>query len=41
MRDATIYLMITPSLPVKHDLIVDGGGGQARGGEMVPTLTVG
>ena len=29
MRDATISLTITPSLPVKHDLIV--GGGQARG----------
>ena len=27
MRDATIYLTITPSLPVKHDLIVDGGWG--------------
>ena len=25
-RDATISLAITPSLPVKHDLIVDGGG---------------
>ena len=27
MQDATIYLMITPSLPVKHDLIVSGGWG--------------
>ena len=25
--DATISLAITPSLPVKHDLIVDGGWG--------------
>ena len=38
--DATIFLAITPSLPVKHDLIVYGGG-QARGGEMLPTLAVG
>ena len=29
-----------PSLPVKNDLIVDGGG-QAWGGEMLPTLAVG
>ena len=42
MRDATISLTITPSLPVKHELIVGGGGGsQARGGEMLPTLAVG
>ena len=27
MRYATISLMITPSLPVKHDLIVGGGWG--------------
>ena len=39
-QDATISLAITPSLPVKHDLIVDGGG-QAQGGEMLPTLAVG
>ena len=39
-QDATISLAITPSLPVKHDLIVDGGG-QARGGEMLLTLAVG
>ena len=39
-RDATISLAITPSLPVNHDLIVDGGD-QARGGEMLPTLAVG
>ena len=40
-RDATISLVITPSLPVpvKHDLAV--GGGQAQGGEMFPTLPVG
>ena len=39
-RDATISLAITPSLPVNHDLIVDGGD-QAQGGEMLPTLAVG
>ena len=43
MRDATISLAITPPLPVqiKHDLIVVGGEGQARGGEMFLTLQVG
>ena len=42
MQDATISLAITPSLPVsaKHDLIVGGGWGQARGGEMFLTLIV-
>ena len=42
-RDATISLAITPSLPVqaKHDLIVGGGWGQARGGEMFPDATGG
>ena len=39
-RDATISLAITPSLPVKHDLIVGGGWGQARGGEILSTLAV-
>ena len=39
-QDATISLAFTPSLPVKHDLIVDGGG-QARGRGMLPTLAVG
>ena len=34
-RDATISLAITPSLPVKHDLIVGGGWGQARDGGML------
>ena len=29
-RDATISLAIMPSLPVKHDLIVGGGWGQAQ-----------
>ena len=28
--DATISLAIMPSLPVKHDLIVGGGWGQAQ-----------
>ena len=34
--------MITPSIPVKHDLIVGGGTGwgQARDREMLPTLAV-
>jgi len=32
--------MITPSLPVKHDLIVGGGWSQARDREMLPTLVV-
>ena len=43
MRDATISLTITPSdfLPVKHDLIVGGGWGQVRDGEILPTLAVG
>ena len=40
-RDATISLSITPSFPVKHDLIVGGGWGQARDGEMLPTIAVG
>ena len=40
-RDATISLAITPSLPVKNDLIVGGGWGQAQDGEMLPTLAVG
>ena len=39
-RDATISLAIRPSLPVKHDLIVGGGWGQARGGEILSTLAV-
>ena len=39
--DATISLAITPSLLVKHDLIVSGGGGQAQGEEILPTLAVG
>ena len=39
-RDVTISLAIMPSLPVNHDIIVDGGD-QARGGEMLPTLAVG
>ena len=39
-RDATISLAITPSLPVKHDLIVGGGWGQAQGGEIFSTLAV-
>ena len=39
-RDATISLAITPSLPVKHDLIVGGGWGQAQGGEILSTLAV-
>ena len=29
-RDATISLAITPSLPVKHDLIVGGGGAKCE-----------
>ena len=37
--DATISLVIMPSLLVKHDLIV--GGGQAQGVEMLLTLLVG
>ena len=37
--DATVSLMIMPSLLVKHDLIV--GGGQAQGVEMLLTLLVG
>ena len=40
-RDATIALAITPSLPVKRDLIVCGGWGQARDREMLPSLAVG
>ena len=40
-RDATISLVITPSLPVKHDLIVGGRWGQAQDGEMLPMLVVG
>ena len=39
-RDATIFLMITPSLPVKHDLIVGGGWSQVQDREMLPTLVV-
>ena len=39
-RDVTISVAIMPSLPVNHDIIVDGGD-QARGGEMLPTLAVG
>ena len=39
--DATISLAIMPSLLVKHDLIVGGGWGQARDGEMLLTLAVG
>ena len=41
--DATISLAIRPPLPVpiKHDLIVGGGEGQVRGGEMLLTLRVG
>ena len=43
-RDATIFLAITPSFPIKHDSIIElllsmGSGGQARG--MLPTLEVG
>ena len=34
MQDATVSLVITPSLPVKHDLIVSGGGG----GEVRPSM---
>ena len=37
--DAMFSLVITPSLPVIHDLIV--GGGWARSGEMLPRLVVG
>ena len=46
-RDATIFLAITPFLPAKHDLIVDGGWGpsaktsRAQGREMLPMLAVG
>ena len=29
-RNATISLAITPSLPVKHDLIVSGGGAKCE-----------
>ena len=29
-RDATISLAITPSLPVKYDLIVGGGGAKRK-----------
>ena len=39
--DVTISLAITPSLPLKRDLIVCGRWGQARDGEMLPTLAVG
>ena len=39
--DATISLAITPSLPVKHNLIVNGKWGQARGGQMLSMLAVG
>ena len=40
-RDVRISLVITPSLLVKHDLIVSGGWDQARDGEMLLTLVVG
>ena len=46
-RDATISLAITPSLLIKHDLIVGGGRGpsvrhhRARGGEIPLMLQVG
>ena len=29
-RDATISLAITPSLPIKHDSLGGGGGGEAK-----------
>ena len=42
MRDATISLAITPSLPVKHDLIVGGGcGPSARQRDASDAIAVG
>ena len=42
MQDATICLANKPSLPVlvKHDLIVAGGGRQARGGGRLTSFRV-
>ena len=40
MQDGTISLAIMPSLPVKHDFIVGGRWGQARGRQMLPTISV-